>query len=372
MPNFWTKTTQKIDEAFKGPRTIDIEFDSLIKEMNDVEKGMIIFKQLLINIKSISTSYKLYFSNIAEALLNIYSKYSPFYNLIENILEIHKQLEIRCDLYTQSIMRLLPKTTEWSNFFHQVKHPLENREKARKVYDHYDAKMESLYRHNNKKNKKGNYVERNQDKLCQSALKYAEMSEEAYHVLSDIMNRRYEMINPVLLELLIEEREFLKNEGEISMKLNDIEEQFSLVQKSVMLYVRKDYNPGKYVRGGLLLLKTNNNSNDKKKFITEDLNNTNIFGKKENEDKFEFELTPIIKKNGTFRRRNIGLVADIEKLKHFSNIPDVFSNVITKFTNQSIKDSAYKKLAFTEIYTKQNVNNTQRTYKNDDIFNDFF
>ena len=33
MPNLWTKTTQMIYEAFKGPRTIDIEFNGKYEEI---------------------------------------------------------------------------------------------------------------------------------------------------------------------------------------------------------------------------------------------------------------------------------------------------------------------------------------------------
>ena len=33
MPNLWTKTTQMIYEAFKGPRTVDIEFNGIYEEI---------------------------------------------------------------------------------------------------------------------------------------------------------------------------------------------------------------------------------------------------------------------------------------------------------------------------------------------------
>ena len=33
MPNLWTKTTQMIYEAFKAPRTVDIEFNGKYEEI---------------------------------------------------------------------------------------------------------------------------------------------------------------------------------------------------------------------------------------------------------------------------------------------------------------------------------------------------
>lgn len=374
MPNFWTKTTQYFDEAFKGPRTIDIEFDGLIKEMNDIEKGMAILKQVLAQSKSFSSAFKTYFNHISDALRNIFNKNSPFYSIIENILDVHRQLEIRCDVYTQVMMRLLPKTTEWNNFFQQTKQHLDNREKARKEFDHYDSKMEAMYRNKSKKVKKRDYLERNQDKFCQSAIKYIEISEEAYHAISDIMNRRYEMINPVLVELIVEQREFFETEGEINMKLNKIEDRFNQVQKSNMLYVRKDYNAGKYIRGGLLLHKE---TNIKRRFTTEDLKKSFIFGKQQSCGLLGFELTPAKDKN-TYKYRKKGLFADTDQAKDFYWIPDVFSGVSTRFAKQSKKNKELIKRSYTEPNLNYNpidaqfLNYNEMKHEEDSFINDFF
>jgi hypothetical protein len=48
MPNFWTKTTQMIYEAFKGPRTIDIDFNGKYEEI----------KIMVSQIKNISVTIK--------------------------------------------------------------------------------------------------------------------------------------------------------------------------------------------------------------------------------------------------------------------------------------------------------------------------
>ena len=49
MPNIWNKATQMIYEAFKGPRTVDIEFNGKYEEIKLIVSQM---KNISITIKS--------------------------------------------------------------------------------------------------------------------------------------------------------------------------------------------------------------------------------------------------------------------------------------------------------------------------------
>jgi hypothetical protein len=50
-------------------------------------------------------------------------------------------------------------TSNWGNYFSSVLNLSKNREESRKVNDHYEKKMEGLYKEMKNKQKKNNYDE---------------------------------------------------------------------------------------------------------------------------------------------------------------------------------------------------------------------
>lgn len=57
MPNLWTSTTQRIYEAFNGPRARDLEYDAKIDEVRKIQQGMgqmkAIFRNFQVNTQGI-------------------------------------------------------------------------------------------------------------------------------------------------------------------------------------------------------------------------------------------------------------------------------------------------------------------------------
>ena len=49
MPNFWTNTTQLLYEKFKGPRTKDLELESIYEQIIAFEKLSNHIKSLFLN-----------------------------------------------------------------------------------------------------------------------------------------------------------------------------------------------------------------------------------------------------------------------------------------------------------------------------------
>ena len=58
MPNLWTKATQKIAEAFGGPRTKDTEFDLKVDEMKLIEKGVLSLRVVFQNFLNYTVSIR--------------------------------------------------------------------------------------------------------------------------------------------------------------------------------------------------------------------------------------------------------------------------------------------------------------------------
>ena len=144
MPNLWTKTTQLIYEAFKGPRTVDIEFNGKYEEIK-LMIGQI--KNISITIKSFPQKlmgFKELCSEICQHLVKPYPSDNIFYPQISEIISAHKEM-INCYQECSNVLgNLSGATAEWQKFFTEVKTNLKKREELRKIHDHYDAKMENL------------------------------------------------------------------------------------------------------------------------------------------------------------------------------------------------------------------------------------
>jgi hypothetical protein len=146
MPNFWTKTTQTFSEAFNGPRTKDTEFDLKLEDIKMAEKGIASLKTLLNNFLNQTISIRTMCRDMFHSVKMIYDKKSPYTSLASEICEVHAEIEKNYDVFNSSVSLLHSRTSEWSKLFVDVKKQVEKRETLRKAYDHYDEKLEKIYR----------------------------------------------------------------------------------------------------------------------------------------------------------------------------------------------------------------------------------
>ena len=151
MPNLWTKTTQIIYEAFKGPRTVDIEFNGkyeeiklMVLQIKNISLTIKSFPQKLLGFKDLCTE-------VCQHLIKPYPNDSIYYPQINAIISAHKEM-INCyQECSNTLSNLSGTTSEWQKIFAEVKANLKKREEARKVHDHYDEKMEKLINEKHKK-----------------------------------------------------------------------------------------------------------------------------------------------------------------------------------------------------------------------------
>ena len=163
MPNLWTKTTQIIYEAFKGPRTVDIEFNSKYEEIKLI---VLQIKNISLTIKSFPQKlmgFKELCNDVCQHFIKPYPSDSIFYPQINAIISAHKEM-IDCYQECSNILgNLSTATSEWQKIFSEVKQNLKKREEARKVHDHYDEKMENLI--NDKYKKMQNKEEETEEEI---------------------------------------------------------------------------------------------------------------------------------------------------------------------------------------------------------------
>ena len=151
MPNIWTKTMQMIYEAFKGPRTVDLEFNGKYEEIKLIVSQI---KNISVTIKSFPdklNGFKQLCTEICQHLIKPYPNDCLYFSQISAIISAHKDM-IKCyDECADTLGKLTGSTEEWHKTFNELKLYLKKREEARKIYDHYEEKLEKLIEDKHKK-----------------------------------------------------------------------------------------------------------------------------------------------------------------------------------------------------------------------------
>lgn len=158
MPNIWTKSAQKLAEAFAGPRTKDGEFDKIVEEIKLLEKGVNEFRNLLKNFQTYTSGIKNLAKEIKSSLTLIYGSSDDYGRVQEVVVDFHSQIDNSYIELVDNVNKIYLKTTEWGGDFQSVKLLLDKREEARKEYDHYDEKLEKIYKSREEKLRKGENI----------------------------------------------------------------------------------------------------------------------------------------------------------------------------------------------------------------------
>jgi len=175
MPNLWTKTTQKIAEAFNGPRTSDVEFDTKMEEMKITELAIAGLKQAIQNFSSNSLSIKNLCRDIYGCIRIIYDKKSPYYDISNEIFETHFEIEKIYKNTYSNMQNLYSRTSEWNQMFTKAKALLHQREEKRKDFDHYDRKLEKIYKARMEKMKKNQHITNKEVELLERVFKLKQL-----------------------------------------------------------------------------------------------------------------------------------------------------------------------------------------------------
>jgi hypothetical protein len=275
MPNFWTKTTQKIAEAFSGPRTKDNEFDLKMEEMKRVEKGISGFKHLLNNFLHYTISIKNMSKEFASSIKGVYEKESPFSLIANDLIDAHIDMEKFYDDFHNNVQKLVSKTSEWNSLFSQAKVELNKRESSRKTYDHYDGKLEKIYKERAERIRKNlqmesskeiEFVERNERKYKKASEDFMKASEVTFTTVQTILDRRYSLINPVISQFVEDERLFFSSISNLFKKFESIGTKFRGISSSLEKTIIT-YDPTKHIRGKELCKDSNKSPREKSNHI---------------------------------------------------------------------------------------------------------
>lgn len=176
MPNFWTKTTQSLYEAFKGPRTVDTEYNNKVAELKGIVNQMKLISNTVKSFPQKLLGFKDFCSDICQNTLRCYPSEIIYHETITEIAEAHKKMIEKYQSCSQVLGGLSIASTEWNKIFTEVKDCIKKREEARKIHDHYDKKMEGLVQERNEK------LDKNQNETNEEIKKFDRVSFNRFYI----------------------------------------------------------------------------------------------------------------------------------------------------------------------------------------------
>ena len=332
MPNLWTKTTQMIYEAFKGPRTVDIEFNGKYEEIKIMVSQI---KNISLTIKSFPeklNGFKQLCTEICQHLIKPYSNDSIYFSQITSITSAHKDM-IKCyDECSAILGKLSGSTEEWHKTFSDVKLNLKKREEARKIHDHYDEKMEKLIEEKHKKMENNEEeteeeiqkFDRNEAKYKRAVSDYVTLSSNTYKLMEDLSGMRFKIINQMVKTFIEQEKKFFET---CYFLINNFYKGMGIMNLPSQ-YQASGYNPMKYIRANKLLEGVDINSlpdikmkdkysfNNYKTSSSMPINNSN-FNKKYSFEDYKLKKSSTIQNNNS----NINNINTINN--NINNIPNI-------------------------------------------------
>ena len=218
MPNFWTKTTQFIGETLNGPRTKDEDFTNKFTQIKNVEKGIMNIANLIREFERISEQFKLFTTKLSEAITTIIQQ--------DNNARVAKLIAEKYDLLTKHYNTFISEVKAINTPVESLREDIrslyqkiEKREELRRVYDHYDEKMEKL-KAATKKDK--SYMQRNEEKYNKAKNDYSTQAHDTSNAMKDFMNNRFNAIKPILLKFMTAENKFYTNIYNVILSNKDI------------------------------------------------------------------------------------------------------------------------------------------------------
>ena len=260
MPNFWTQTTQAIYELFNGPRTVDTEFEEKQAELKAAITSMSQITNLITNFQSQTSGLQSFCQNLYTNLPKAYSGNSIYIPFIVDLCDTHKKIEYAYLNCCAVLKNIQIKNQEWDNLYNEVRSAMEKREESRKIYDHYDEKMEKLVKERNEKLQKRieenskdiEKFERNDGKYKRAANDFIQLSNYCYNKMQELLDLKYKILNPLICTFVNEEKKFFDSCSSFFNKFDNASQKlFGLDQGFKKTPI--NYDATKHVRAAKLL-----------------------------------------------------------------------------------------------------------------------
>ena len=247
MPKFWRRGLQYLGEKLGGEITEDKDFEKLLLQVDNTEKGFSSFRSVMQNFNTYMEKFPKFFKDIANALQLIYSN-TPYYPFIEEFLIKQELLEVHFEDMNKLLIKLCSRSSEWDKIFEDGKKQLVERENKRKEYDHYEKKLLKIKDSKDKKK-----IERNEEKYTKAASEYVEISEKIFNQLDGSLKLGWELANPVVTDFIMGEVKMLDGISDTMNYFKENIKRFSQIDLNInnpyINMKQSNYDPVKYIKG---------------------------------------------------------------------------------------------------------------------------
>lgn len=247
MPKFWRRGLQYLGEKLGGEITEDKDFEKLLLQVDNTEKGFSSFRSVMQNFNTYMEKFPKFFKDIANALQLIYSN-TPYYPFIEEFLIKQELLEVHFEDMNKLLIKLCSRSSEWDKIFEDGKKQLVERENKRKEYDHYEKKLLKIKDSKDKKK-----IERNEEKYTKAASEYVEISEKIFNQLDGSLKLGWELANPVVTDFIMGEVKMLDGISDTMSYFKENIKRFSQIDLNInnpyINMKQSNYDPVKYIKG---------------------------------------------------------------------------------------------------------------------------
>lgn len=223
------------------------DFEKLVQKMRTIETGMSNFRKYMQSIgKSLEAISSLY-TQFSSVFPQFYESSSAYGDICKDLTEAHQDINKILLGFNACLNKLLSRTSEWNSLFTQIKKELNEREEKKKNYDHYESKIEKIMEAYEKKKKLDQEkYERNEEKFKKAANEYKTSTESCAKKINDLLSRRYDLLNPIVIDFVIGEL-ICGNELSANMKRfqeieNDMEKR---KDSSIVVFDTVNYDPTK-------------------------------------------------------------------------------------------------------------------------------
>lgn len=270
------------------------DFEKLVQKMRAIESGMSSFKKHLQNIQKSIDGLSLLIGQFSSVFPQIFDSSSPFYDFTQRYASANMEVKTLLNNFSSTTVKLLARTTEWNSLFNQINLALKDREEKKKNYEHYETKMEKFVATFEKGKKIDvEQYERNEDKFKKSALDYTFSTEATVKKINEILGRRYDLINPIMMDLVLSEISCIKGISEKINVFENVEDKLNFKSNNLnYVYDTKNYDPLKGRKSKVLAAKS--------LYLKAQIGGTGNSTNKDAEDTRVFILQNIHKNRSTF------------------------------------------------------------------------
>ena len=267
MPNLWSKAGQFFAEAISGAKTKDEAYKIALEKMTTTEQGINSIKNLLGNYNKWVEGFSKYIKELNEAIQLIY-KDTPYQPVVDKFTTKKNLILTEIEQLTKNITKLHSKTSAWDQIFVQAKELKKSREEKRKNFEHYEQKLQKINK-DAKKHKDSDLVKRNEEKYKIAAREYIEISEKAFDITNESMKLSWNLVNPIIDELIISEKNCFNNifnQLESSSKIyEEVKRDLEMKAEYTAEGSIEDYDPTKYFNSKTLMKKISFSVHEKRK-----------------------------------------------------------------------------------------------------------